>query len=233
MASADDERIPGVLVTRTVTTFQRLRHGQLLLLRPGRRRSTPTALRGPGHARRAAARPAHPFLERDGGIDHVVNDTGAPVTADSPGPSDIVSYPLAAHAGGADLRPSCSVRRFVTGSLPEGPLSSLAFCQEAARGSREDTSCGVVRKLRPSTWAPTEPARRSCSSTCWPTRKTSLTAASGTSAAPNCSPAVGWGDVLRTEPDLMQEHLQSFRRNPWFRLFLASHENIVGHPFVA
>jgi hypothetical protein len=33
------------------------------------------------------------FLNADGGIDHVVNDTGAPVTADSPGPSDIVTYP--------------------------------------------------------------------------------------------------------------------------------------------
>jgi hypothetical protein len=33
------------------------------------------------------------FLNADGGINHVVNDTGAPVTADSPGPSDIVTYP--------------------------------------------------------------------------------------------------------------------------------------------
>jgi hypothetical protein len=28
-----------------------------------------------------------------GGIDHVVNNTGAPVTADNPGPSNVVSYP--------------------------------------------------------------------------------------------------------------------------------------------
>jgi Pectate lyase superfamily protein len=33
------------------------------------------------------------FLSGAGGIDHVVNDTGAAVTADSPGPSDVVSYP--------------------------------------------------------------------------------------------------------------------------------------------
>jgi pectate lyase-like protein len=33
------------------------------------------------------------FLSGAGGIDHVVNDTGAPVTADNPGPSDVVSYP--------------------------------------------------------------------------------------------------------------------------------------------
>jgi hypothetical protein len=33
------------------------------------------------------------FLSGEGGIDHVVNGTGAPVTADSPGPSDVVSYP--------------------------------------------------------------------------------------------------------------------------------------------
>jgi hypothetical protein len=33
------------------------------------------------------------FLNASGGIDHVVNDTGAPVTAASPGPSDVVSYP--------------------------------------------------------------------------------------------------------------------------------------------
>ncbi|HEY0716025.1 MAG TPA: glycosyl hydrolase family 28-related protein [Streptosporangiaceae bacterium] len=33
------------------------------------------------------------FLSGAGGIDHVVNDTGAPVTAANPGPSDVVSYP--------------------------------------------------------------------------------------------------------------------------------------------
>jgi hypothetical protein len=33
------------------------------------------------------------FLSGSGGIQHVVNDTGAPVTADLPGPSDVVSYP--------------------------------------------------------------------------------------------------------------------------------------------
>jgi hypothetical protein len=33
------------------------------------------------------------FLNGMGGIDHVVNDTGAPVTADNPGPSNVVSYP--------------------------------------------------------------------------------------------------------------------------------------------
>jgi hypothetical protein len=33
------------------------------------------------------------FLNGSGSIDHVVNDTGAAVTAASPGPSDVVSYP--------------------------------------------------------------------------------------------------------------------------------------------
>jgi hypothetical protein len=33
------------------------------------------------------------FLSGMGGIDHVVNNTGAPVTADNPGPSNVVSYP--------------------------------------------------------------------------------------------------------------------------------------------
>ena len=33
------------------------------------------------------------FLNGSGGIDYVVNGTGAAVTADSPGPSDVVSYP--------------------------------------------------------------------------------------------------------------------------------------------
>ena len=33
------------------------------------------------------------YLSGLGGIDHVVNDTGAPVTADNPGPSNVVSYP--------------------------------------------------------------------------------------------------------------------------------------------
>jgi hypothetical protein len=33
------------------------------------------------------------FLNGSGSIDHVVNDTGAAVTTDNPGPSDVVSYP--------------------------------------------------------------------------------------------------------------------------------------------
>ncbi|MEP7023541.1 MAG: adenylyl cyclase, partial [Actinomycetota bacterium] len=33
------------------------------------------------------------FLNGSGGIEHVVNGTGDPVTADSPGPSDVVSFP--------------------------------------------------------------------------------------------------------------------------------------------
>ena len=33
------------------------------------------------------------FLSGLGGIDHVVNDTGAPVNAANPGPSNVVSYP--------------------------------------------------------------------------------------------------------------------------------------------
>jgi hypothetical protein len=33
------------------------------------------------------------FLNGSGSIDHVVNDVGAAVTAASPGPSDVVSYP--------------------------------------------------------------------------------------------------------------------------------------------
>ncbi|HKD97303.1 MAG TPA: adenylyl cyclase [Micromonosporaceae bacterium] len=33
------------------------------------------------------------FLNADGGIDHVVNDTGAAVTSADPGPSDVVTYP--------------------------------------------------------------------------------------------------------------------------------------------
>jgi hypothetical protein len=33
------------------------------------------------------------FLNDSGGIEHVINGTGAPVTSDSPGPSDVVSFP--------------------------------------------------------------------------------------------------------------------------------------------
>jgi hypothetical protein len=46
------------------------------------------------------------------------------------------------------------------------------------------------------------------------------------------SPAIGWGEVLRREPKLLAAHLTSFRANPWYRVFVASHENILGHPFV-
>ena len=33
------------------------------------------------------------FLNASGGIEHVVNGVGAAVTADQPGPSDIVTFP--------------------------------------------------------------------------------------------------------------------------------------------
>jgi len=33
------------------------------------------------------------FLNGSGGIEHVVNDTGAAVNTANPGPSDVVSYP--------------------------------------------------------------------------------------------------------------------------------------------
>jgi hypothetical protein len=46
------------------------------------------------------------------------------------------------------------------------------------------------------------------------------------------SPAIGWGEVLRREPAQLAEHLTSFRTNPWYRVFVASHENIIGHPFI-
>ncbi len=42
---------------------------------------------------RSRSSPLTRFLNASGGIDHVVNQTGAAVTADSPGPSDVVSYP--------------------------------------------------------------------------------------------------------------------------------------------
>jgi hypothetical protein len=46
------------------------------------------------------------------------------------------------------------------------------------------------------------------------------------------TPSIGWGEVLLREPERLGAHLTAFRRNPWYRVFVASHENILGHPFV-
>ena len=94
MSVADDQRLPGVRGRVEGQDLQRVRHGQLLLLQPGRADRVgdrvPRCRTPPGvQLHDVFTR----FLNADGGIDHVVNDTGAPVTADNPGPSDIVTYP--------------------------------------------------------------------------------------------------------------------------------------------
>ena len=72
-----------------------LRHGQLQLLQPGRRRST---RRPHSWCRRPPGVQLHSlltrFLNADGGIDSVVNGYGAPVTAANPGPTYIANYPV-------------------------------------------------------------------------------------------------------------------------------------------
>jgi hypothetical protein len=46
------------------------------------------------------------------------------------------------------------------------------------------------------------------------------------------TPCVGWGERLVEHPDAVAALLAGFARNPWYRTLIASHENIVGHPFV-
>jgi Pectate lyase superfamily protein len=84
---------PAFLISPTVTSFAGYGLGSYCFFNQG----------VPVHSATAFQVPTSPgiqlhdlltrFLNASGGIDHVVNDTGAAVTAGSPGPSDVVSYP--------------------------------------------------------------------------------------------------------------------------------------------
>jgi hypothetical protein len=93
MANPTTDGYPAFLVSPKVTSFQGYGMGSYCFFNQG----------VPIHAATAFVVPNTPgvrlhdlltrFLNASGGIDHVVNATGAPVTQDQPGPSDVVSYP--------------------------------------------------------------------------------------------------------------------------------------------
>ncbi len=94
MAQPDQDGYPAFLVTPQGDQLPGLRHGQLLLLRPRACRSS----RAPRS--RCPTTPGvqlHDLLTRflngSGGIENVVNSTGAAVNSANPGPTDVISYP--------------------------------------------------------------------------------------------------------------------------------------------
>jgi hypothetical protein len=93
MAGPATDGYPAFLITPNVTSFQGYGLGSYCFFNQG----------APIHAATAFSVPDSPgvqlhdvltrFLNASGGIDHVVNSTGAPVSQAQPGPSDVVSYP--------------------------------------------------------------------------------------------------------------------------------------------
>jgi len=93
MSSPTSDGYPAILVTANVHTFTGYGLASYCFFNQG----------VDIHAANAFSVPVTPgvvlndtltrFLNADGGIDHVINTTGAPVTSANPGPSDVVTFP--------------------------------------------------------------------------------------------------------------------------------------------
>ena len=84
---------PAFLISPKVTSFSGYGLGSYCFFNQGVPIHSATALQVPTTSGIQLHDLLTRFLNASGGIDHVVNQTGAAVTADSPGPSDVVSYP--------------------------------------------------------------------------------------------------------------------------------------------
>jgi hypothetical protein len=84
---------PAFLISPKVTSFSGYGLGSYCFFNQGAPIHSATALQVPTTSGIQLHDLLTRFLNASGGIDHVVNQTGAAVTADSPGPSDVVSYP--------------------------------------------------------------------------------------------------------------------------------------------
>ena len=92
MASPTQDGYPAFYIPNSVTTLPGLRHGQLLLLRPGVAIENAMAFQAPNTSGVEFHDLLTVFLNGSGGIESVINGTGAAVSSTAAGPSDVVSY---------------------------------------------------------------------------------------------------------------------------------------------
>jgi hypothetical protein len=93
MSSPTTDGYPAFVVSPNVTSFQGFGMGSYCFFNQGVPIESATAFEVPVTPGVRLNDIFTRFLNASGGIEHVVNDTGAPVTADEPGPSDIVTFP--------------------------------------------------------------------------------------------------------------------------------------------
>jgi hypothetical protein len=93
MSSPTTDGYPAMLITSKVTTFSAYGMGSYCFFNQGVPIESATAFSVPVRAGVQLNDVFTRFLSATGSIDHVINDTGAPVTSANPGPSDIVSFP--------------------------------------------------------------------------------------------------------------------------------------------
>ena len=93
MSGPATDGYPAFLVSARVTSFAGYGQASYCFFNQGVPIESATAFRVPDTPGVQLNDVLTRFLNGSGSIDHVVNDTGAAVTAASPGPSDLVSYP--------------------------------------------------------------------------------------------------------------------------------------------
>jgi hypothetical protein len=93
MASPTTDGYPAFLISPSVTSFQGYGLGSYCFFEEGIPIESSTAFQVPSTPGVQLNDILTRFLSGSGGIESVVNGTGAPVTADQPGPSDVVTYP--------------------------------------------------------------------------------------------------------------------------------------------
>jgi Pectate lyase superfamily protein len=93
MQNATTDGYPAFVISPRVTSFQGFGLGSYCFFEEGIPIESATAFQVPDTAGIQLHDLLTRFLSGSGGIEHVVNDTGAPVTAALPGPSDVVSFP--------------------------------------------------------------------------------------------------------------------------------------------
>ncbi len=93
MSSATTDGYPAFLIPARITSFSGYGMGSYCFFNLGVPIQSATAFSVPGTPGVQLHDVLSRFLNGSGSIDHVVNGTGAAVSAASPGPSDVVSYP--------------------------------------------------------------------------------------------------------------------------------------------
>ncbi len=93
MATSTTDGYPAFLLSNGVTSFQGYGMASYCFFNQGIPIFAATAFELPNTPGVQLRDMLTRFLNGSGGINHVVNDTGVPVTAAQPGPSDVVSYP--------------------------------------------------------------------------------------------------------------------------------------------